>query len=210
MTVRLALIDYGAGNLSSVAKGLAAAGAEVSVPKHPAELSRSQGVVIPGVGHFAATSALGDEWRDAIRSATAAGLPLLGICLGLQWMFDGSDEASSVPGLGLFKGRCFQLSDRVKVPHVGWNTLEPTGQSSQLLTGLPPGSSAYFTHSFAAPPIDETTATATHGDVFAAVVECDRTFGVQFHPEKSGTIGLRVLSNFVALAARTSPRSAHA
>ncbi len=129
-----------------------------------------------------------------------AGRPLLGICLGLQWLFDGSEEAPELPGLGVFGGRCFALSGDVKVPHVGWNTLDSTRRSSRLLDGLPREAFAYFTHSFAAPVVAETTAVTKHGVRFASVVERGRVAAVQFHPEKSGTTGLRLLANFLAMA----------
>jgi glutamine amidotransferase len=196
----IALIDYGAGNLTSVIKGLTAVGADVRVATAPAQIRAASGVVIPGVGHFAATAALGDEWRDVIRRAIAARLPVLGICLGLHWLFAGSDEADGQPGLGLLPGRCYRLGEPgVKVPHVGWNTLEVARERSMLLSGLTSGVYAYYTHSFAAPIGPHTTATTTHGSSFAAAVEQDNVFGVQFHPEKSGRTGLRVLANFVGL-----------
>ena len=198
--MNVALVDYRAGNLTSVAKGLAAAGAEVRVAGSPAALDGSRAIVVPGVGHFNATSALDAVWRDALGRAIKAGTPLLGICLGLQWLFEGSDEAPDLEGLGIFQGRCFELGGDVKVPHVGWNTLDTTPRSSRLLEGLPQPAFAYFTHSFAAPVIKETTAATTHGVRFASVVERGRVAGVQFHPEKSGTSGLRVLANFLALA----------
>jgi glutamine amidotransferase len=197
--MKLALVDYGAGNLTSVVKGLTAVGASVSIASSPADLAGARGVVIPGVGHFQATAALGADWRRAIRDAIESGVPLLGICLGMQWLFEGSDEAPETPGLGLFSGLCFRLPDRVKVPHVGWNTLEPARSDSRLLEHVPTGAMAYFTHSFAA-PADAAVAVTTHGAPFAAAVERDRVFGTQFHPEKSGSTGLRMLANFVAAA----------
>ena len=198
--MRIALVDYRAGNLTSVAKGLNASGATVHITESPADLLGARAIVIPGVGHFAATAALGEDWRRAIRDAIAAGRPLLGICLGLQWLFEGSDEMPGQPGLGLFPGWCFELRGDVKVPHVGWNTLARTARPSRLLNGLSADASAYFTHSFAAPVAPETSATTTHGLEFTSVVERGRVAGVQFHPEKSGTTGLRLLANFVAMA----------
>ena len=198
MTV--ALIDYRAGNLTSVAKGLTAVGADVRIVDSPIGLADADAIVIPGVGHFAATATLDTKWLRAIRSAIDDGRSLLGICLGLQWLFEGSDEAPELSGLGVFAGRCYELSGDVKVPHVGWNTLEPTAPTSRLLDGLPANASAYFTHSFAAPLAVDTTATTTHGQTFASVVERDGIAAVQFHPEKSGATGLRVLSNFLTIA----------
>jgi glutamine amidotransferase len=201
--VTVALVDYRAGNLTSVAKGLTAAGATVRVAQVPTDLRDAAAIVIPGVGHFSATAALDDDWRQAIRQAIGHGTPLLGICLGLQWLFEGSDEMADQPGLGVFAGRCFELHGDVKVPHVGWNTLTPTALRSRLLAGLPADASAYFTHSFAAPLAPETSATTTHGMAFTSVAELGRVAGVQFHPEKSGTTGLRVLANFLAFARET-------
>jgi imidazole glycerol-phosphate synthase subunit HisH len=205
----IALIDYGAGNLTSVRKGFAAAGADLYTPSTPTELTRASAIVVPGVGHFGATAALEDAWRDAILAAVAAGTPLLGVCLGLQWLFEGSEEAPEVRGLGVLRGSCRRLPadsgrfgepGRLKVPHVGWNALAFTRRSA-LLDGVPDGAQVYFTHSYAAPVTDATVATTTHTDTFASVVEHDNTFGVQFHPEKSGTAGVRILRNFVAIAA---------
>ena len=197
--MKLGLIDYGAGNLTSVIKGLTAVGASVRVADRPDALIGADALVIPGVGHFHATMALDDDWRGAVRDRLEAGVPLLGICLGMQWLFEGSDEAPEAKGLGFFAGRCFRLPEEVKVPHVGWNTLDLTNRPSRLLDGLPEGAMAYFTHSFAA-PAEPAIATTSHGVTFAAAVERGRVFGTQFHPEKSGRTGLRLLANFVAAA----------
>jgi len=150
----IALVDYGAGNLASVRKALAAVDADVLTPASPGELSACAAVIVPGVGHFGATRALGEPWRQAIRSVVEGGRPLLGICLGLQWLFEGSEEAPDVPGLGVIPGRCYLLGEpaagtrghtRLKVPHVGWNGLDTRGPS-RLLDGIASGAQAYFTH----------------------------------------------------------------
>ena len=195
----IALLDYRAGNLTSVRKALNAIGACVFTPTEPRELRGTRALIVPGVGHIGSTEALSDEWRREISSATDRGVPILGICLGLQWLFDSSDEAPDVPGLGVIAGRCVRLPSTVKVPHVGWNSLEIV-RPSTLLDGVPDGAQVYFTHSYAAPIVVATVAATTHGARFSAVVEHDRIFGVQFHPEKSGEAGLRVLRNFVRLA----------
>jgi len=208
----IALIDYGAGNLTSVRKALTALGADFVVPRAPADIDRARGVIVPGVGHFAATAALEGEWRDAIAERVADGTPLLGICLGLQWLFEGSDEAPEVRGLGALPGRIVRLHGdaerRLKIPHVGWNALEfrrpaaasaamDTARASRLLCGLEDGAQVYFTHSYAAPLTDACVAATTHAETFAAVVERENVFGVQFHPEKSSDAGLAILRNFL-------------
>jgi glutamine amidotransferase len=197
LVTSIALIDYGAGNLTSVRKGFAAAGVELSRPRTPLDLAGASAIVVPGVGHFRATSPLANGWRDAILEAVGRGVPLFGICLGLQWLFDSSEEADDVTGLGLMNGRCERLPGVVKVPHVGWNSLALI-RPSRLFASVPEGSQVYFTHSYAAPVGADCVAVTTHGRPFAAAVERDNVFGVQFHPEKSGDIGLQVIRNFVA------------
>jgi glutamine amidotransferase len=194
----IALIDYGAGNLTSVRKALAAVGADVHVPGSPSELDDALGVIVPGVGNFLSTSALGDEWREGILQAVGRGSPLLGICLGLQWLFEGSTEAPACQGLALMSGQCERLEggDDLKIPHVGWNALQ-FPRESRLFEGIPEGSQVYFTHSYAAPVTNDAIAVTTHGTPFASGVERGQVFGVQFHPEKSGDVGLRVLKNFL-------------
>ena len=199
----IALIDYGAGNLTSVRKGFAAAGADLFTPASPDDLSTASGIIVPGVGHFAATAALEGRWRAAIVQALDRGTLLFGICLGLQWLFEGSDEDPGVRGLGIIHGRCRRLPPTLKVPHVGWNSLD-FRKPSRLLDGVASGTQAYFTHSYAAEVTDETVATTTHAAPFASVVETGRVFGVQFHPEKSGEAGIRMLKNFVALCSRNA------
>jgi glutamine amidotransferase len=199
----IALIDYGAGNLTSVRKGFAAAGAELVTPVRPADLAGCAGIVVPGVGHFAATCSLDDAWREAILRRVDAGVPLLGICLGMQWLFDGSAEAPGASGLGLIAGQCARIEAErpLKVPHVGWNALEVI-RTGAILDGMDDRTQVYFTHSFAAPVTPECCASTIHGQVFAAAVERDNIAGVQFHPEKSGPAGVRILRNFAAMAGR--------
>ncbi len=198
----IALIDYGAGNLTSVKKALNAIDAAVYVPDRPEALADAGGVIVPGVGHFDATRALTAEWVSAVRELVANGVPLLGICLGMQWLFEGSDEAPDCRGLGLIAGTCRRLAGvtpegvRLKVPHVGWNALDRRADAP-VIHGVPQGAQVYFTHSFVAPITDETAAAAEHGEPFAAIVQRGQVSGVQFHPEKSGDVGLRILRNFV-------------
>jgi imidazole glycerol-phosphate synthase subunit HisH len=201
----IALLDYGAGNLTSVRKAFSVLGATVSTPRTPTELARAVAIVVPGVGHFDATQSLSTEWREAVLRSVRAGRPLLGICLGMQWLFEGSEEAPGVAGLGIIPGVCVRLPSRqgevrVKVPHVGWNLLRATRQSA-LLAGIEDGAQVYFTHGYAATLTPATVAVTEHGAPFASAVESGGVWGVQFHPEKSGDVGLQVLRNFVARAA---------
>lgn len=193
----IALVDYGAGNLTSVRKALAAIDAEVWTPASPGELQKASGVIVPGVGHFQSTSALTGDWRRAIRSSLDRGVPLLGICVGLQWLFEGSTEAPGVPGFEAFPGVCDRFpSETGKVPHVGWNDLV-FPRASRLFEGVSEGTQMYFTHSYAAPVVTATSAVTSYGVPFSAAVEAGLVSGVQFHPEKSGPAGLRVLRNWL-------------
>jgi glutamine amidotransferase len=196
----IALIDYGAGNLTSVRKALTALGADFATPARPEDCARFSALIVPGVGNFAATSALVGPWRDTIADTVRRGTPLLGICVGMQWLFEGSDEAPEVPGLGVLKGRVTRLRGDaeagLKIPHVGWNALDFRG-TARILKGLPSHSHVYFTHSYAAPVTDACVAATTHAHPFAAIVERDNVSGVQFHPEKSSDAGLQIIRNFV-------------
>jgi glutamine amidotransferase len=202
----IALIDYRAGNLTSVKKALATIGADVFVPDQPGQLAAARGIIVPGVGHFGATRALDRSWIDAVLERVGEGRPLLGICLGMHWLFEGSAEARDLSGLGVLSGQCYRLgmarpkavspSDGVKIPHVGWNSLALRRDVS-ILDGVEDGAQVYFTHSFVAPVTSETAAVTEHGEPFAAVVQRAHIAGVQFHPEKSGDVGLRILRNFV-------------
>jgi glutamine amidotransferase len=203
----IALVDYGAGNLTSVRKALSHLGAEYFTPASCTDLDHASAVVVPGVGHFSATRSLTPDWHAAVRAALAAGKPLLGICVGMQWLYEGSTEAPGCPGLGVIPGHCTRLTggpDALKVPHVGWNTLE-FPKPSALLDGLQSNPSVYFTHSFAG-PVNHATAAVTEygGERFAAAVEDGLVMGVQFHPEKSSDAGLAILRNFLLRVAATS------
>jgi imidazole glycerol-phosphate synthase subunit HisH len=226
----IALIDYKAGNLTSVKKALATLGAEVFVPEAPRDLADARGIIVPGVGHFGATRALDQPWIDAILERVGEGRPLFGICLGMQWLFEGSDEAPDCPGLGVLSGRCYrlgavrlkpdttendardtrsvrlqpdqdrrQLDQTIKIPHVGWNSLAIRREAS-IVDGVVSGAQVYFTHSYVAPVTDDTVAVTEHGEPFAAIVQHGQIGGVQFHPEKSGDVGLQILRNFIHLA----------
>jgi glutamine amidotransferase len=196
----IALIDYKAGNLTSVRKAFAALGATLFTPQRAGELAEAHAIVVPGVGHFGATRALGPDWIDAILARVGEGRPLLGICLGMQWLFEGSEEAPDLRGLGLLGGRCYRLpAGDVKIPHVGWNSLDFQYDAS-IVDNVSNGAQVYFTHSFVAPVTGDTVAVTTHGRPFASVVQRGHVAGVQFHPEKSGDVGLQVLRNFLSLA----------
>jgi glutamine amidotransferase len=204
----IAIVDYRAGNLTSVKKALDQAGADSVVTSDSEVVASAEKIVLPGVGHFSATSHLSDSGlRDAIVNSIQRGVPFLGICVGLQWMMESSEEAPEVPGIGIWPGECVRFPASVKSPHVGWNQLEFRGSGSRLLQGIPPGSYVYFTHSYRVPLLPNTVAECEYGGRFSAVVERDHLFGVQFHPEKSGPVGLKLLKNFCSLDALTRPNS---
>lgn len=192
----IAIVDYGAGNLTSVKKAFDWLGQVSTITSNPEIIERAQRLVVPGVGHFAATASLDKTGlRQTIESAIQRGTPLLGICLGMQWLFASSSEAPEVRGLGIFAGECGHFPSDVKSPHVGWNQLQCSG-NSRILANLPQESFVYFTHSYRVPLVEQTVATCEYGGAFSAVVERDQVFGVQFHPEKSGPAGLKLLENF--------------
>ena len=202
--MRIALIDYDAGNLTSVRKALTHLGARFETPAGPAALAGAGAVIVPGVGHFETTAALDADWRRAVAGVVERGGLLLGICVGLQWLFEGSAEAPGAPGLGALPGRCRLIEHPdpdgpaagalFKVPHVGWNSLHRK-RDSWVLDGVEEGDQVYFTHSYAAPVGPDCVGSTTHGVEFASVVERGRLVGMQFHPEKSGGVGLRLLRN---------------
>lgn len=197
--MRATVIDYKAGNLTSVLKALHHVGADVEVTDGNIDLiANAERIVLPGVGHFAATQRLDSTgMTPAIRAAIASGTPFLGICVGMQWLYAGSSEAPRQAGLGHYSEECTRFPDcEQKVPHVGWNSLE-VRRDSRLLHGVESGSFVYFTHSYRAPITAATAATAHYIEPFAAAVERDHVMGVQFHPEKSGETGLRILRNFL-------------
>jgi glutamine amidotransferase len=199
------VIDYKAGNLTSVLKALHYLGAETHVTQSPDDVLNASKIVLPGVGHFQATQLLHDlELTEATRESIAKGTPFLGICVGLQWLYEGSTEAESTDGLCHFSSKCERFpaifhGAELKSPHVGWNSLENIREDSRLLGGITPGSFVYYTHSWRAPVSADTAAITSYGGSFTAAVERDNVMGVQFHPEKSGEIGLHILRNFVEL-----------
>jgi imidazole glycerol-phosphate synthase subunit HisH len=195
----IAVIDYKAGNLTSVMKALRSLGAHPVLADDPAVVLSASKLILPGVGHFSATQFLADRGlKSAIQQQIAAGAPFLGICVGLQWLFAGSTEAPGCTGLAAFPEHCEKFAPGKKVPHVGWNSLA-LRSNSHLFAGVSDGSFVYFTHSWRAPVVQDTVAVTEYGEPFTAAVERDNVMGVQFHPEKSGETGLRVLRNFLEL-----------
>ena len=196
----IAIVDYGAGNITSVKKAFVHIGADMIVTNRSEDVLSADQIVLPGVGHFAALHALDrDGLRDALLNSISAGKPFLGICLGMQWLFEGSEEAPQIVGARRFAGRCCRFPTTVQSPHVGWNSLM-VSEGSRLLAGIASGSFVYYTHSFHAPLVESTTASTEYGSSFSGVVEHANVFGVQFHPEKSAAVGLQILKNFCEIA----------
>ncbi len=197
--MKISIVDYGAGNLPSVERALEGLGAETERAVAPQQLAAARAIVLPGVGHFSAFVAGLRERNltDALRAAWQARVPILGICLGLQAMFASSEEAQGEAGLGFFPEKVCALPTNVKSPHIGWNQLRRM-RESRLLQGIPEDAYFYFAHSYAAPATaPATVAACDHGLSFAGVIEQGRLAAVQFHPEKSGETGARVLRNFL-------------
>ncbi len=196
-TPTIAVLDYGMGNLHSVSRALARVGGDAVVTGDASAVAEAQALVIPGVGHFGACMrALAEAGADAaIRDFAASGKPVFGVCVGMQVLFEGSEEDPG-PGLGLFPGRCRRLGGGVKVPHMGWNTVEWVA-AHPYVGAIASGTRFYFVHSYA-PDVDACTVGSTeHGDPFAAVVARDNLFATQFHPEKSADAGLAIYAAFV-------------
>jgi imidazole glycerol-phosphate synthase subunit HisH len=200
--MKITILDYGAGNVPSVERALQRLGAESHRTSSPEYISKAEALLLPGVGHYAALVRALDEKRirTPLLGAIRRGVPFLGICLGLQVLFRSSEEASELRGLNLLPGTVSALPPGVKLPHMGWNQIQKKRESS-LLSGIDPGAYFYFAHSYAALDSNDTAATCSHGADFAAVIEQRNIFAVQFHPEKSGDSGARVLQNFLRFAA---------
>jgi glutamine amidotransferase len=199
----IVIVDYGAGNLRSVQKALERVGATAVISDDPAVLAQptSRGLVLPGVGAFGDGMAnlRARGWIEPLRRAVGQGMPLLGICLGMQLLFDESEEMGHHAGLGLLPGRVVRFPDgALRVPHIGWNQLHPQAPGHPLLAGLAEGAHAYFVHSFLVVPDEpgDVLATTDYGLDFASLVGRGRIWGAQFHPEKSQEVGLRLLANY--------------
>ncbi len=204
MSTRIAILDYGVGNLRSVEKALEHVGATATISADPAEVQAADGVILPGVGAFPkAMERIRERGLDElIAERQQAGAPILGICLGLQLLFDSTTELGGAAGLGLFEGEVAELNaPGLKIPHIGWSPVT-WEKESRLAEGIESGTPFYLVHSFAPRPIaDDLLGSATYGSTFACAAERGNVYGVQFHPEKSSAAGLRLLANFVGICA---------
>jgi imidazole glycerol phosphate synthase glutamine amidotransferase subunit len=196
----IALLDYGAGNVGSVLKAVRYLGYAAEPVDQPAPLGDADKVILPGQGHFGAMMKAIEErgLLGPLRQRIAAGKPFLGICLGLQALYEASDEAPEVPGLGFLRGRVTRFEGIDKVPQVGWNQLQ-IQRGERLFKGVEDGSFVYYCHSYYGPVTEETVAVTEYGQTYAAGIERGSVWAVQFHPEKSGEVGLNVLKNFLEL-----------
>lgn len=202
---RIAVLDYGIGNLASAHKALAHLGADAALVEDPETAARAQAVVLPGVGSFGACAGAlrASGLAGVALEAVERGLPFLGICVGFQLLYEGSDESPDVPGLGVLPGTVRLLPDSVKRPQMQWNVVRRVpGRPSGLLAGLGDEPWVYFVHSYAPEAGEAVVATCDYGDVVVAAAEQGPVWGTQFHPEKSGSVGLAILANFVAAAER--------
>lgn len=200
--MKVTLLDYGVGNLHSIRKALEKAGADVALTSDPADLLRAKAIVLPGVGAFGDAAAELASMRDALLEALAGGTPLLGICLGMQLLFESSEESPGARGLGYIRGRVKKLHHDV-LPQIGWNVVSFV--EDPLFDGLGEGTHVYYVNSYAPAPEEPVTiATTTYGSTFTAVVRKRNAWGAQFHPEKSGEAGLQMLSNFIRVAKEES------
>jgi imidazole glycerol-phosphate synthase subunit HisH len=198
--MKIAIIDYGVGNLRSVEKGLEYVGVPSRVTADPAEIDSADAIVLPGVGAYESGMRQIEPLKKVVLDRVNEGVPMLGICLGMQMLYDESEEGGIIRGLGLVRGRITRFSNGLKVPHMGWNSLS-IARGHPLLKGIPDSAYAYFVHSYRADVGDDTVASSDYGGDFTAVVASSElnVVGTQFHPEKSGEIGLRMLKNFAEM-----------
>jgi glutamine amidotransferase len=196
------IFDYGVGNLLSLKCGLEKAGLDVSIGTSPADLAEADTIALPGVGSFTPAAEKLKAVREVIQNKVAEGTPLLGICLGLQLFFEASEEGPG-DGLGFFKGKVVRLQGNLKIPHMGWNTISIT-RPCELFNGVKEDSYVYFVHSLYPVPTDESIVCTktTYGTTFASAVAEKNVYGTQFHPEKSGDLGLAILRNFAKIVVR--------
>jgi glutamine amidotransferase len=201
---RVAIVDYGLGNLRSVQKALETVGAEVHITKSPSALDQADGIILPGVGAFRDAIRNIRPFESTLRENVDAGTPLLGICLGLQLLFTESAEGGAFAGLDVFQGRVVRLPATVKIPHMGWNRLQIVDRDAFMTKDVPNGAYVYFVHSYYADVEAKciVKAYAEYGISIPAIVAEDNVVATQFHPEKSGATGLKLLANYVKLLAR--------
>ena len=194
------IVNYGAGNIRSVENTLAELGAVYEITDQPEVVSRASKIILPGVGHFGQMMQAVDRLRlrEPLRQQIAAGVPFLGICVGLQCLFEKSEEAPGEKGLGVLAGEVKRFVGKSRIPHMGWNSLEPQ-RPTRLLQGLGAGAYTYFAHSYYAPLHAATAATCNYMHPYSAILEQANLYAVQFHPEKSGPVGLRVMRNFLEI-----------
>jgi len=199
----IAVIDYGAGNLRSVMNAVSRLGAKAELASDAGGIASYEKLILPGVGNFGkvAENLEKKELNKAIKEFIAEGKPFLGICLGLQLLLEGSEESKKAKGFGLLKGINLRFSGGLKVPQIGWNQIEICSGKSRLFKGVKSGSFAYFVHSYYAKPEDEKiiAAKTDYGITYASAIEMENVFAAQFHPEKSGEVGLRILKNFIEI-----------
>jgi glutamine amidotransferase len=198
----IAVVDYGAGNIRSVTKALESQGASVAVTGDPKQIDKADKIVLPGVGAFgqAVENLAKKHLTDALIRSVEKGKPFLGICLGLQLLFETSEENPGVSGLSMIRGKVIRFRSDLKIPHLGWNEVDQT-RDSPLWSGIPSPSFFYFAHSYCVQPDDYgwICGTTRYGSVFASSIQKGALFGIQFHPEKSQKFGLKLLKNFVKL-----------
>lgn len=202
--MRIAIVDYGMGNLASVIKACISFGAEVKITQNPEEMEAIDKIILPGVGAFgdAAAQLKKIGLADAIKSKIKQGMPFLGICLGMHLLFDKSQESPRQNGLGVIGGKVIRFEGKdIKVPHIGWNQIEAKNSKSPLLETIENNAYVYFCHSYYVKPDGEDVIAATtdYGVKFASIISKDNIFGIQFHPEKSQKTGLAILENFIKL-----------
>jgi glutamine amidotransferase len=199
--MKIVIVDSGVANVRSVEKGLAYVGVPAKITSDPSDIDAADGIVLPGVGAIESGMEQIESIRDVIMKRVNEGVPMLGICLGMQMLFEESEEGGLVQGLGLVKGRITRFSNGLKVPHMGWNSLSIKNKDHPLLKDVEEGSFVYFVHSYKAPVSSYTVASSDYGEDFTAIVASDtlNVTGTQFHPEKSGAVGLRMLKNFAKM-----------